>query len=400
MATPSQLAQQQLQAQQGTQAPPPTGQVPAGGGTEPVQNMGTGTFQNYQDAAYDQAQRTIAPQQQAQQKKFEQQMVNKGLTPGSQAYNLAQSQMQRGQNDQNNSATFGSMQFGQQAQQQAFGQDLQNRQFGLSQDKFGENQRQFDLGLGQRESEFGRNMGQRESEFGRNFGEMQGQNNFNNMMGMGDFGMRLADFSNRNSMQDYNQMEGMLSHAPGGSFNPIDTNQAYSNSMQGAANANTTNAANYGAMIGAVGNVASAAAMPSALEFKILNGVSTQAHRNRIAAKMLTMPVYSWDYKPQYAEKGDKRRFGVLANDFNRHFVDDEDEQTIDLQRYTAALHVTIQEMFAEVHRLELLLWHVADVQNIPMDARPYKGRTLGKVFDMADVIDKKPESWTPVGEA
>ena len=100
-------------------------------------STGMGAFQEYQDAAYQQAQRNIAPQQEMQGKKFEQQMLNKGLQPGSKAYNLAQSQMQRGQNDQNQAANFGAMQFGQQAQAQEFGQDFQNRTMSMQKDQFG-----------------------------------------------------------------------------------------------------------------------------------------------------------------------------------------------------------------------------------------------------------------------
>ena len=178
-----------------------------------------GAFQNFQDASYSQAQRHLAPQQEAQQKKFDQQMVNKGLAPGSKAYNLAQAQMQRGQNDQNNAAAFGAMQFGLGAQNQAFGQDFQNRTMDMQKDQFGrslnqresefgrnlglqnrqlgEQGRQFDVGMSQRESEFGRNLGLQNDQFGlqRDMFGLQAENQaYNQLIGMGDFGMRLADF--------------------------------------------------------------------------------------------------------------------------------------------------------------------------------------------------------------
>lgn len=384
-----------------------------------------GAFQQYQDASFDQAQRHLRPGQEAQQRRFEQQMVNKGLEPGSQAYNLAQAQMQRGMNDQNNAAAFGAMQFGLGAQQQGFGQDFQNRtmdmqkdQFGrslnqresefgrnlgLQRDQLGEQGRQFDVGMSQRESEFGRNFGLQGQQFGlqeRQFGLMEQQQNFNNMLGLGDFGMRLADFTNRNTMQDYNMQEGMLSHAPGGSFNPIDTQGAYNASMQGANNVASRNADNYGALMGAVGNIGQGLAMPSALEFKIMHGETDQKTRNHIAAKMLAMPVYNWEYKPQYKEKGDPDRFGVLANDFNGNFIDNEDEQTIDLQRYTSALHVTVQELFHECRRLENLLWHVSESQGIPLDGKPYSAeRGRGEVFDIAEKLDTHPRPWVDVAQ-
>jgi len=373
--------------------------------------LGMGAFQNYQDAAYNQAQRTIAPQQEMQQKKFEQTMINKGLTPGSKAYNLAQAQMQRGQNDQNNAATFGSMQFGQQAQGQAFGQDYQNRslaqnqnQFGRSLDQaqnqfgrsLGEQGRQFDVGMSQRESEFGRNFGMAEDQFGF----QQGQADFSNLLGMGNLALQYGNFANQGTMSDYNMAQGQLGSAPNSGVFGIDTQGAYNAGMTGANNVYQGQQANYATTMGALGNVAGAAMMPSALEFKIMHGVTSRKARNRVAAKMLTMPIYDWEYKPQYKERGDFDRFGVLANDFNDHFINDEDNQLIDLQRYTSALHVTMQELFFECRRLENLLWHVAEAQGIPMDGKSHSGKKgMGQVFDIAEKIDNTHQHWTPVPE-
>jgi hypothetical protein len=373
--------------------------------------LGMGAFQNYQDAAFAQAQRHLAPAQDLQQKKFEQTMINKGLDPGSKAYNLAQAQMQRGQTDQQNAAAFGAMQFGQQAQGQAFGQDFQNRQmsqqnqqFGRSlnqaQNQFGrslgEQGRQFDVGMSQRESEFGRNLGLQQDQFGF----QQGQADFSNMLGLGNLALQFGNFANQGIMSDYNMAQGQLGSAPNAGVFGIDTQGAYNAGMTGANNVYQGQLAQYGTTMGALGNIAGAALMPSALEFKIMHGVTSMKSRNRIAAKMLTMPIYDWEYKPQYKERGDHDRFGVLANDFNGHFIGDDEEQLIDLQRYTSALHLTIQEMFYEVRRLENLLWHVAEAQGIPMDAKSHSGKKgMGQVFDIAERIDNVHRHWTPVPE-
>src|SRR6478736_7757852 len=62
------------------------------------------TFEN-QDAAdwaYDLAQTRIAPQQQAQQKALESQLVNRGIRPGTQAWDAEMRRMTNANTDQNN----------------------------------------------------------------------------------------------------------------------------------------------------------------------------------------------------------------------------------------------------------------------------------------------------------
>lgn len=375
-ANGTQLAQQMENAQQG--------------------QKGMGAFQEYQDAAYGQAQRNIAPQQAQQNRAFEQQMINKGVPAGSKAFNLAQAQMQRGQNDQNNAANFSAMQFGQQAQQQAFGQDFQDRSLAQNQNQFGrtlgEQGRQFDTGMSQRESEFGRNFGLQENQFGL----QSRQADFSNLLGMGNMALQFGNFANQGIMSDANLAQGQLGSAPNSGVFGIDTQGAYNSAQQGANNVANAQSANYGALMGGIGNAAGMA-MASAYEFKIMDGKTKQHKRDHIAAVMLSMPVYDWDYKPQYREDGDKKRFGVLANDFNKKVIQNEDEQTIDVQRYLAALHVTMQELFMENKRLENLLWHVAESQGIPLDAKPYVGkRGMGQIFDMAEKLEA-PRNWLKV---
>lgn len=368
-------------------------------------STGMGAFQEYQDAAYQQAQRNIAPQQEAQQRKFEQSMLNKGITAGSKAYNLAQAQMQRGQNDQNNAANFQAMQFGQQAQAQEFGQDYQNRTMAMQKDQFGrslaQNQNQFLTSMNEQGRQFDVGMSQRESEFGRNFSNMQGQQDFSNLLGLGQFAMGMGNFYNQGIQQDYNMAQTQLGMAPNQQANQLDVQGAYNSAMTGANNVYQGQMGAYNSMVGALSNVAGAAMMPSGLEFKIMQGKTKQTKRERIAAEMLAMPIYEWHYKPEFAEHGDKIRTGVLADDFNARVSGMDGELTIDIQRYTAALHLTIQELFYECRRLENMLWHVAEARGIPLDARAFQGsKGMGKVFDITERIDETPEHWVDIKEA
>lgn len=80
--------------------------------------------QPYEQAAYDAATRQLDPQVEAQNRQFEQDMVNKGIAPGSEAYNTAKQQMSMSQNDAYAQARNQAMQQGLAAQAQGFGQGL------------------------------------------------------------------------------------------------------------------------------------------------------------------------------------------------------------------------------------------------------------------------------------
>lgn len=87
-----------------------------------------GAAQPYMDSAYQQATRELDPQVAQQNSAFQQQMINQGITPGSQAYQQAQQQMQMGQSDQYAQARAQAQQQGLAAQAQGFGQGLSQSQ--------------------------------------------------------------------------------------------------------------------------------------------------------------------------------------------------------------------------------------------------------------------------------
>lgn len=104
-----------------------TGGAPVAAQTiQSAQASGAGDFQGYEDAAMGAARRNLDPTWERNQKTFDQQMLNKGVSAGSEAYNEAFDNFNRSKNDQYNSAAFNAMQFGQNAQNQAFSQNLAN----------------------------------------------------------------------------------------------------------------------------------------------------------------------------------------------------------------------------------------------------------------------------------
>ena len=118
----------------GTQAPPPfnPGDGTQFGGQSTVNpQAGPADYQGVQgfaDQAYQQARRNIDPMQEQQGRRMEQDLINKGIDPSSPQGMAMLDQQNRNFADQNNSATFGALQFGQGMQQQMFGQDLQRSQ--------------------------------------------------------------------------------------------------------------------------------------------------------------------------------------------------------------------------------------------------------------------------------
>mgnify|MGYP001815735944 CR=1 FL=1 len=114
------------------QLPPPAlGQYGPGtqfGGVSTVnpqaQQADYGSVNQFADQAYQQSRRYLDPQQASENRRFDQELINRGIDPNSQAGQLAADQLSRQQNDQNSKAAFDAMQFGQNVQNQMFQQDL------------------------------------------------------------------------------------------------------------------------------------------------------------------------------------------------------------------------------------------------------------------------------------
>ncbi len=122
--------------------PSPAG-GPTGSGGTPAQNPNQGpidpvdvvvgrptlnSFQEHQDAAMAQARRTLDPQFQAAEERFRQDMVNRGLQEGTQAYDRALANFQRGKTDAYGAAQNAALQQGLAAQNQSFQQNFAESQ--------------------------------------------------------------------------------------------------------------------------------------------------------------------------------------------------------------------------------------------------------------------------------
>lgn len=86
-----------------------------------------GTFQDHEDRAYSNAtERYLNPQWDRAKKDFDQNMINRGIDIGTEAYNTAFDNFSRSKNDAYSKAAFDAMGYGRDSQNMAFGQSLAN----------------------------------------------------------------------------------------------------------------------------------------------------------------------------------------------------------------------------------------------------------------------------------
>lgn len=101
------------------------GQQIAGAGTDPADYQ---SVQQYADAAHENARRYLDPQQAQQNRRFDQELINKGIDPTSPQGQEQAKMLAMQQADANNSAAFNSLGFGQGIQNQMFQQGFNQQQ--------------------------------------------------------------------------------------------------------------------------------------------------------------------------------------------------------------------------------------------------------------------------------
>jgi hypothetical protein len=246
-----------------------------------------GSFQQHQDAAYQQATRTLDPLWEANKRRFDQDMINRGITPGSEAYNLAFDQQERAKTDAYGAAQNQAMEAGQRAQQQAFQQSymeselanqlrrardqnatsVQIADIGAGASMYGNDQSRLNfldqLGFNQDQAgvaadQWNQQFAQSGNQWDRQFGLGQQNSDFQQMMQMMGFDRDTTNMGNQNQNTQFNQlmsMFGMMPQAQGST--PIDylgalgqnQQQQNANYATGTANANQQNA-NYMQILG------------------------------------------------------------------------------------------------------------------------------------------------------
>ena len=82
----------------------------------------------FSDQAYDYSRRYIDPQQEQQNNRYDQELINRGVDPRSEMGREMAMQLARQQNDQNNASAYSAMEFGKGIQDQMFNQSFMNTQ--------------------------------------------------------------------------------------------------------------------------------------------------------------------------------------------------------------------------------------------------------------------------------
>ena len=221
-------------------------------------------MQPFIDAAYQQSASRLDPQFAQADRQFQQQMVNQGLSPGTEAYDNARANFDRNRNDAYSSARNNAMGQGLAAQGQAFNQGA--TQTGLAQgmrqwsDQFGLNQDNADLGA------------------------------YSTLTGLDMAGYGL----NQNAQQQqFNNTQSLLGMIPGMSPNSVDVNGIYGLGQSGNQfNATQQTNANNG-MWNAIGTAASAYFACSHDYKTTLEPVDVDL----ALSAMCKMPVDMWVYK-------------------------------------------------------------------------------------------------------
>lgn len=171
----------------------------------------------YIDQSFNNAMNRLNPSLEAQKAAFDQQLVNRGISVGSDAYNKAYRQLDMNQNDARQNAAFQAMGFGTGLQDQMFQQDNARSQLANSllqaqmQNKLGfaglgENARQFNAGMDEGARQFDTDADERARQY---FGTLrEGARQFDNTLGfenrnfMSQFGEGQRQFDNTFGMQD------------------------------------------------------------------------------------------------------------------------------------------------------------------------------------------------------
>ena len=264
-------------------------------------------FREFGDSIMQEYERNIEPEIEQRRARVNQDLVNKGLTPGSEAYEREMDRFMRMENDLFQTAQRGALEQGLMAQNQAFTQGLgqANINAGLKQAQIGadasmygvdqsragalerliagldQQESEFARGLGQRESEFSRNFGQRQDEFDSTFGEGQrqfnanlgqrqdqfgrtmdlneGQADFGNLASLLGLGMDYAGFNN-NALANDRQFAGGIvgGFQPGAPFVPINAGGAYNTQLNAQTARQNIRGQNSNSMFGGIGSLGGA----------------------------------------------------------------------------------------------------------------------------------------------
>lgn len=317
-------------------------------------------FRPFSDATYAEATRVLNPRFEAARSRFDQDMVNRGISSNTKAYDDAFDDFSRAQNDAYSSAQNQALLSGLGAQNQAFGQDFQNRsltqqgeiaanQLADSQaaretsrlsmlDQLRENQRQFDLNFGENRRVGDRGFGEDQRRFDTSFGEDQRRYNsgfgedqrrwdlgrgdnlenadFARLMELAGLSMSGAGFNNNAAQQELGNTMPFFGMMPNQGPTGIDVLSPYQINQQGQIASNQAQAQRNNGFWGSVGQLG-ASALPFMFSSKELKTGGELIDTNKTLEAVLSIPVRAWQYKEDFSTDNEVH-VGPWAEDFNK----------------------------------------------------------------------------------
>ena len=223
--------------------------------------------QGYSDQAYDYSRRYLDPQQAQQNRRMQQELINKGVDPNSAQGQEMQKMLGMQQADQNNAAAFNAMQFGQGIQNQMAQQGLAqqglagNMQQALWNAQLGAKGQglQWELGrmanamqgrgldlqgqianqqysLGRSSQDLQRYQADLQHQLGMGGLDLQRQGlDFNQMMGLEGLDFRNRQYDDRQQQYQDQITMALMGMTPVPGMTPIDPNGAFGTTLQSAA---------------------------------------------------------------------------------------------------------------------------------------------------------------------
>lgn len=322
-------------------------------------------FRDFGDIILQEYQRTTAPEIERRRARMNQDLINRGITPGSEAYEAEMTRFMQMENDAFNTAQRGAVTQGLAAQNQAFNQGLGQAQinaamnqarlsndasrygslmgaqasmYGADQNREGALERLL-AGLNQQESEFSRNLGQRESEFGRQFGLAEGQADFGNLMSLLGFGSAVTN-QNNNALWNDRQFAGNLlgGFMPNAPFVPINAGGAFNTNLN-AQNANAQMRQQQNdAFWGSVGQLG--ATLPFFFSDRSIKTNIQPVDEDEVLDSLRRIPVSRWQYIGD-----DVEHIGPMAQDFGEHINGEPESKQISVIDAIGALTASVQAL-------------------------------------------------------
>jgi len=340
-----------------------------------VQPFDFDQFREFGDSVMQEYQRTTAPQIEQQRARMNQDLINRGITPGSEAYDYEMDRFMRTENDLFNTAQRSALAQGLAAQNQAFTQGLGQAQinaglqqagmaaaaqraaassaagasrYNADQNRAGSLERLL-ASLNQQESEFGRNFGLAQDQFGLaqdQFGLAEGQADFANLMSLLGYGADVTNINNNALNNDRGFASGMVGgFMPGANFVPINAGGAFGTSANAQANAaNAVNAGRNG-LFGALGGIGSAAI--GASDRNIKTDIKS-VDNDQILEQVRKVPVSRWKYKGDSVE-----HIGPMAQDFGENITGDKNAKFYHMIDAIGTLMASVQALADRIDSME-----------------------------------------------